>query len=243
MLSTLSHLGTISGILPHEEMFPHGTEMRESEFELQLTLEAYHNLLKAQFAVKLPSGVLCALKDVRYIPLPLAPRSELLNRVALSDPTPVYGSARDEPRLNHEQQSLILSGSPLWVSPGSRGSSTLAQTEHAASDISTSSPSHSNLTTSERTVLPLFRTKKVPPIPGPQQASSGSRPQQTLSKWRLQQASSGLKPRRVLPRSRLRQALPTFKSTTFKRKINIPLLNQQPEPRLAYQQATLSQAS
>ncbi|KAK4928519.1 hypothetical protein LTR66_016217, partial [Elasticomyces elasticus] len=63
ILSTLSHLGTISGIFPHEKMFPLGTEMDESEFELQLTLVAYNNLLKAQFAVKLPSGILCPLKD------------------------------------------------------------------------------------------------------------------------------------------------------------------------------------
>lgn len=257
ILSTLSHLGTISGILPHEKMFPLGTEMDESEFELQLTLVAYNNLLKAQFAVKLPSGILCPLKDVRYIPLPLAPRSELLNRGAPSDQIPVNGTARDEPRSSHEQQSLTLSGSSLWVSPGSCGSSALARNEHAARGTSTSSASHSNSTTSERTIMPIFRPQESSPMPRLQRASSGSRLQQAssglglrraLSGLRPRQASSGLRPQQVPPMWRLRQAqaLPTSKSTTPQRKINNDLLNRQLEPgyrRLAHQQATVSQVS
>ncbi|KAJ5335714.1 uncharacterized protein N7506_005650 [Penicillium brevicompactum] len=155
ILSTLSHLGTISGILPHEKLFPLRAEMYGSEFELQLTLEAYNNLLETQFAVKLPSGILCPLKDVRYFPLQLAPRSELLNRGALSDQIPANGTARDEPRSIHEQQNLTLSGSSLWVSPRSRGPSTLARNEHAARGISASGASHFNSTTSERTIIPF----------------------------------------------------------------------------------------
>lgn len=79
ILARLSRLGKFCGMLPHKEMFPLGTETEESEFEFQLTLEADKQLLKASFSVKLRNGHFCPLEDVRYIPLPLVPRSEFMN--------------------------------------------------------------------------------------------------------------------------------------------------------------------
>lgn len=101
-------------------MFPPGTEMEESEFEFQLTLKADKNLLKAQFSVRLQDGTLCPLRDVRYVPLPLLPRSEYLNRCIPSGQSLSNKSAGEDQPPNHEEQNAFSSGSSVSVFPVSR---------------------------------------------------------------------------------------------------------------------------
>ncbi|KAJ5288365.1 hypothetical protein PENANT_c056G08517 [Penicillium antarcticum] len=123
ILARLSRLGKFSGMLPHKEMFPLGIETKEVEFEFQLTLEADKQLLKASFSVKLRDGRFCPLEDVRYIPLPLVPRSEFMNPCVRYGQDFANRSEEKEQTPNRGPQSLASVAS-LPASLESRGPST-----------------------------------------------------------------------------------------------------------------------
>ena len=85
MFLQLSHLGTFSGKISHEELFPLGTGQKNSNFKFRLALQPDPNshLLWGFFGVWLSDGRLCELRDVRYIPMPLVPRSHYENQICL----------------------------------------------------------------------------------------------------------------------------------------------------------------
>jgi hypothetical protein len=127
VFSLLSHLGTFSGKIPHDILFPLGTEVEEREFKFELTLEFDRQLFRGGFAVVLPNGKRYSLRDVIYMALPLAPRSEYLNQLGQLNPG-VKRWADDENVDDRPatRQEISISPTPndsIEHSPSSSGSS------------------------------------------------------------------------------------------------------------------------
>lgn len=119
ILSHLSHLGTFSGILDHEELFPPGTKAKEAELEFQLTLKVDRQLLRGEFSY-VRDGQLIPLKDVRYTPLPLRPWSEYANEKLSSDYYLEGPAGSEGPQSISEQKGPAPT--TISVSPSSTGS-------------------------------------------------------------------------------------------------------------------------
>lgn len=85
VISQLFHLGTFLGILPHDKLFSPDATTKLTQVEFRLTIKVRKGLLEGLFSAVLQDNSLCPLEDVRYIPLPLRPRTEYANRIPLSD--------------------------------------------------------------------------------------------------------------------------------------------------------------
>jgi hypothetical protein len=201
LFSQLSHLGTFSGKIPHEELFPLGTERKRSKFMFRLALrpDPDSHLLMGDFSIWLKDGRLCELRDVRYIPLPLVPRSHYENQIRLKD-LQTLDSSVEAPSTSGQRSPVSAEGSLSPRRPRADVIRTRARSQPVSVIPQSPLQSGDTATTSTRPVT-SDRHRRFSPRPGlVNQSWVKPLPLQTPSRKVLAKA-----------RSSRRQGLPTLK--------------------------------
>ena len=195
LFSQLSHLGTFSGKIPHEEFFPPGTEERSHTFKFQLELrpDPISHLLMGSFFGWTMDDRRCKLKDGHFIPLPLVPRSHYEHQICFDQELQTLDKSAEAPPISEQRRQVSAEGS---LSPRLPRTAIIRPQSHPNDVTRQGLPASDDATTAPMQPVASDHHRKISPRFGSTNQSRSVNKTQWVNKSRSAELDAFIKERR-----------------------------------------------